>query len=49
MAKALEYPIVFKALLTGGHETLEKGFIICDKCGEHLEFHCEDDDEDDRT
>ena len=24
------------------YETLEKGFIICDKCGEHLEFHCED-------
>lgn len=24
-------------------ETLEKGFVVCDKCGERLELHCEDD------
>ena len=27
-------------------ETLEKGSIICDECGETLEFSFDDDDED---
>lgn len=55
MFKDIQPSTIYKVTCTCGnviefdYETLEKGFIICDKCDEHLEFHCEDDDEDDRT